>query len=128
MLSINSLFIQVIEPPEGEQYEYARIMFDITFFFFVIVILLAILQGLIIDAFGELRDQLQQVTEKMEEACFICGIGRDVLDKVPRGFEQHVLKEHNFANVSHRQRHSRLISLELYRTKNFFSTPSIYSS
>lgn len=75
-------------------------MFDITFFFFVIVILLAILQGLIIDAFGELRGQLQAVSDKMEEGCFICGDKRDYFDRVPRGFEQHVLKEHNFANVS----------------------------
>ncbi|KAL1469727.1 hypothetical protein MTO96_024874, partial [Rhipicephalus appendiculatus] len=50
-----------IEPPDGDEYEVYRIIFDITFFFFVIVILLAIIQGLIIDAFGELRDQLQSV-------------------------------------------------------------------
>lgn len=34
-----------IEPPDGDDYEVYRIMFDITFFFFVIVILLAIIQG-----------------------------------------------------------------------------------
>lgn len=34
-----------IESPDGDEYEVYRIIFDITFFFFVIVILLAILQG-----------------------------------------------------------------------------------
>lgn len=34
-----------IEPPDGDEYEVYRILFDITFFFFVIVILLAIIQG-----------------------------------------------------------------------------------
>ena len=34
-----------IEPADGDEYEVARILFDITFFFFVIVILLAIIQG-----------------------------------------------------------------------------------
>lgn len=34
-----------IDPPDGDDYEAYRIMFDITFFFFVIVILLAIIQG-----------------------------------------------------------------------------------
>lgn len=34
-----------IEPPDGDDYEVYRIIFDITFFFFVIVILLAIIQG-----------------------------------------------------------------------------------
>ncbi|KAI1240808.1 hypothetical protein IHE44_0009251 [Lamprotornis superbus] len=55
-----------IEDPAGDEYEIYRIIFDITFFFFVIVILLAIIQGLIIDAFGELRDQQEQVKEDME--------------------------------------------------------------
>lgn len=97
-------------------------MFDITFFFFVIVILLAILQGLIIDAFGELRDQLQSVSDEMESNCFICGIQRETLDKVPRGFEQHVMKEHNFANVSRRiASHSHLILISfLFQLKASF--------
>ena len=56
------------------------------------------ISGLIIDAFGELRDQLEQVKEDMESKCFICGIGKEYFDKVPHGFETHTEKEHNFAN------------------------------
>ncbi|XP_016379179.1 ryanodine receptor 2-like [Sinocyclocheilus rhinocerous] len=87
-----------IEDPAGDQFEFYRIIFDITFFFFVIVILLAIIQGLIIDAFGELRDQQEQVKEDMETKCFICGIGSEYFDTVPHGFESHTLQEHNLAN------------------------------
>ncbi|KAM9848015.1 LOW QUALITY PROTEIN: ryanodine receptor 2-like [Aulostomus maculatus] len=87
-----------IEDPAGDEFEVERIIFDITFFFFVIVILLAIIQGLIIDAFGELRDQQEQVKEDMETKCFICGLGSEYLDKVPHGFETHTLQEHNLAN------------------------------
>uniref|UniRef100_A0A452HRD6 Ryanodine receptor 3 n=1 Tax=Gopherus agassizii TaxID=38772 RepID=A0A452HRD6_9SAUR len=87
-----------IEDPAGDPYEMYRIVFDITFFFFVIVILLAIIQGLIIDAFGELRDQQEQVREDMETKCFICGIGNDYFDTTPHGFEMHTLQEHNLAN------------------------------
>ncbi|CAN0250954.1 unnamed protein product [Lampetra fluviatilis] len=87
-----------IEDPAGDEYEVYRMMFDITFFFFIIVILLAIIQGLIIDAFGELRDQQEQVKEDMETKCFICGIGNDYFDSVPHGFETHTLQEHNLAN------------------------------
>jgi hypothetical protein len=53
---------------------------------------------LIIDAFGELRDQLESVKEDMESNCFICGIGKDYFDKVPHGFDTHVQQEHNLAN------------------------------
>uniref|UniRef100_A0A670JW45 Ryanodine receptor 3 n=1 Tax=Podarcis muralis TaxID=64176 RepID=A0A670JW45_PODMU len=87
-----------IEDPAGDPYEMYRIVFDITFFFFVIVILLAIIQGLIIDAFGELRDQQEQVKEDMETKCFICGIGNEYFDTTPHGFEMHTLQEHNLAN------------------------------
>lgn len=87
-----------IGDPDGDDYEVYRIIFDITFFFFIIVILLAIIQGLIIDAFGELRDQLESVKNDMESNCFICGIGKDYFDSVPHGFDTHVLQEHNLAN------------------------------
>ncbi|XP_026324427.1 ryanodine receptor [Hyposmocoma kahamanoa] len=87
-----------LEPPDGDDSEVWRIIFDISFFFFIIVILLAILQGLIIDAFGELRDQLESVKEDMESNCFICGMGKDYFDKVPHGFDTHVAREHNLAN------------------------------
>uniref|UniRef100_H3CFS9 Ryanodine receptor 2b (cardiac) n=1 Tax=Tetraodon nigroviridis TaxID=99883 RepID=H3CFS9_TETNG len=90
-----------IEDPAGDEYEIYRMIFDITFFFFVIVILLAIIQdnkGLIIDAFGELRDQQEQVKEDIGTKCFICGIGNDYFDAVPHGFETHTLQEHNLAN------------------------------
>ncbi|XP_044070697.1 ryanodine receptor 2 isoform X3 [Siniperca chuatsi] len=87
-----------IEDPAGDEFEVERMVFDITFFFFVIVILLAIIQGLIIDAFGELRDQQEQVKEDMETKCFICGVGSEYFDTVPHGFETHTLQEHNLAN------------------------------
>ena len=97
-LIFNLFYSNFLGPPDGDDKEYYRIIFDITFFFFVIVILLAILQGLIIDAFGELRDQLQSVSDELEAKCFICGIAKDYFDKIPRGFETHVKKEHDFAN------------------------------
>jgi len=87
-----------LDAPYGDPLEYWRMIFDYSFFLFVIIILLAIIQGLIIDAFGELRGQLEQVKEDMESKCFICGIGADYFDKTPHGFETHTMKEHNFAN------------------------------
>lgn len=66
--------------------------------FFVFIIIITFFLGLIIDAFGELRDQLQSVSDDMESNCFICGIGKDYFDSVPHGFDTHVAKEHNLAN------------------------------
>jgi ryanodine receptor 2 len=54
--------------------------------------------GLVIDAFGELRDQLDSVNENMESSCFICRIGKEYFNAVPRGFDTHIAKEHSPAN------------------------------
>lgn len=53
---------------------------------------------MIIDAFGELRDQLESVKDNMESNCFICGLPKDYFDTVPHGFDTHVQQEHNLAN------------------------------
>lgn len=44
-----------IEDPAGDEYEIYRIIFDITFFFFVIVILLAIIQGICLEPMVSLK-------------------------------------------------------------------------
>merc|ERR1712113_1001287 len=82
----------------GADNEYVRIIFDFSFFLFITLILLAIIQGFIIDAFGALRDQLQGVEDELAGNCFICSISKDYLDGVPHGFDTHVQKEHNLAN------------------------------
>lgn len=73
----------------------SRVFFDLSFFMIIIVILLAIIQGLIIDSFGELRDRQLQVTKQLENHCFICGVSKVELDKKPQGFKRHIAKEHN---------------------------------
>ncbi|KAL2099368.1 hypothetical protein ACEWY4_005848 [Coilia grayii] len=89
--------MMTIEDQAGDPYDLYCIVFDIPFFF-VIAILLAIIQGLIIDAFGELRDQQEQVKEDIETKCFICVIANDYFDTTPHGFDTHTLQEHNLAN------------------------------
>lgn len=49
-----------LEDPAGDPYELYRILFDITFFFFVIVILLAIIQGTQSFILGGLQQKLDK--------------------------------------------------------------------
>ncbi|KFD64964.1 hypothetical protein M514_11549 [Trichuris suis] len=86
-----------LQSPYGDEKEAWRILFDVTFYFFIIIILLAIMQGLIIDAFGDLRDQQESAQDKLESNCFICDIGKDFFERLPHGFEHHTAKEHNLA-------------------------------
>ena len=88
----------VLEPAVGDSYEFLRLSFDITFFFIVVVILLAIIQGLIVDAFGQLRDQEDAVALEMQTKCFICGLSNNEFDHIPHGFDKHITKDHCIAH------------------------------
>ena len=57
----------------------------------VVLILLAIVTGVIIDTFGELRDQASQKAERLKTQCFMCGLSEGVLPS----FDHHVEEEHN---------------------------------
>ncbi|OQR94217.1 Inositol 1,4,5trisphosphate receptor type 2 [Achlya hypogyna] len=78
-----------------------RLLFDLSFFVLVIVLLLNIIFGITIDTFGELRTEANEKLGLMQNQCFICGLGRDVFDAhyleqgVSDGFLRHIKHEHN---------------------------------
>ena len=49
---------------------------------------------MIIDSFGELRDEKNKNDDDQHNTCFICGIERSELERY-FSFEDHVLIEHN---------------------------------
>ena len=49
---------------------------------------------MIIDAFGEIRDQKTRNEEDQKNVCFICGIERSEFER-NTNFEEHVVNEHN---------------------------------
>ena len=72
----------------------ARLVHDLSFFFIMIIILLDLIFGMIIDAFGNLRDERNSNEEDQENNCFICGMSRSVLERF-MNFEEHTSQEHN---------------------------------
>lgn len=51
----------------------ARVIYDMLFFFIVIIIVLNLIFGVIIDTFADLRSEKQQKEETLKNSCFICG-------------------------------------------------------
>lgn len=51
--------------------------------------------GIIIDAFGSMRDDQKEVKENVVNYCFICGISKFVFDVKNKSFQDHISKEHN---------------------------------
>ncbi|XP_076363094.1 inositol 1,4,5,-trisphosphate receptor isoform X2 [Tachypleus tridentatus] len=73
----------------------ARVVYDMLFFFIVIVIVLNLIFGVIIDTFADLRSEKQQKEEILKNTCFICGLNRSAFDNKSVSFEEHIRCEHN---------------------------------
>ncbi|KRX10412.1 hypothetical protein PPERSA_10511 [Pseudocohnilembus persalinus] len=71
-----------------------------TFFFnlFVNIILTAIISGIIIDTFGERREQKKQIKSDTLNKCFICNIEREEFERSRKDFNHHEIEEHNKYN------------------------------
>lgn len=80
----------------GEEDIVPRVNYDILFYVLVNVVYLNIMFGIIIDTFGQMRDEKREKEADMHGMCFICGLESDTLEKIsPSGFTTHVKHEHN---------------------------------
>lgn len=59
----------------------ARVIYDLLFFFMVIIIVLNLIFGVIIDTFADLRSEKQKKEEILKTTCFICGKCRETLQR-----------------------------------------------
>uniref|UniRef100_A0A4W4FP35 Inositol 1,4,5-trisphosphate receptor n=1 Tax=Electrophorus electricus TaxID=8005 RepID=A0A4W4FP35_ELEEL len=85
-------------PSKNEALFPARVVYDLLFYFIVIIIVLNLIFGVIIDTFADLRSEKQKKEEVLKTTCFICGLERDKFDNKTVSFEEHVKLEHNIWN------------------------------
>jgi inositol 1,4,5-triphosphate receptor type 3 len=79
----------------GEDAFILRIAWDIAFQIVFIYILLAIITGIVIDAFGALKEQKEADDDDLKSICFVCNIDRFTADQNGIGFDKHVKIEHS---------------------------------
>lgn len=82
-------------PSSHEPLYFGRVVYDLLFFFIVIIIVLNLIFGVIIDTFADLRSEKQQKETTLKNTCFICGLNRAAFDNRTVSFEEHVKVEHN---------------------------------
>ncbi|XP_072755424.1 inositol 1,4,5-trisphosphate receptor-like isoform X3 [Anoplolepis gracilipes] len=82
-------------PSSVEPLFVARVVYDLLFFFIVIIIVLNLIFGVIIDTFADLRSEKQQKELILKNTCFICGLNRSAFDNKTVSFEEHTKHEHN---------------------------------
>lgn len=85
-------------PSFNDDYTPGRYIFDITYNILVIVIMVAIITGIIIDTFADLRDTRNEVQEDMDGLCFICSLPREIFERNRVKFSDHTEQDHNAWN------------------------------
>jgi hypothetical protein len=82
-----------------------RVLFDLSFFVWVGVLLFNIITGLMVDGFGSLREEFNERKDVYDNACFVCGFTRDSYDDIPNfhgpSFDNHITEAHNFWSYVH---------------------------
>lgn len=70
-------------------------IYDLTFFIMINIIILNIVFGVIIDTFGEMRDEALQRSETLENNCLICLNSKQSMENQKVDFEEHKERDHN---------------------------------
>lgn len=83
------------KPSSSEPLFMFRVVYDLLFFFIVIIITLNLIFGVIIDTFGDLRQEKQEKDYTLRNTCFICGLDRSKFDNKTVTFDEHTKLEHN---------------------------------
>ena len=84
------------EPTSGYNIAIGRLVYDVSYWLFVTILVLSMLTGIIIDTFGEMRDASNRMEENIQNECFICGISASKFDQGDGlGFAHHVTHAHN---------------------------------
>ena len=71
----------------------ANVLFDLSFFIIVVAVLKNLIFGMIIDAFGDIRDAKTAADEDRLHVCFICGMKRSENRNLP--FDEHCNTDHD---------------------------------
>ncbi|KNC81973.1 hypothetical protein SARC_05737 [Sphaeroforma arctica JP610] len=87
-----------------------RVVYDLMFYFIVIIIIMNLIFGVIIDTFADLRAEKNDTEDNMKNTCYVCGLSRTAFDSSSRAatFEQHTLTEHNVWDYVYFMTHLRI--------------------
>ena len=72
-----------------------KLLYDISFFIILNIIILNIVFGVIIDTFGEMRDEAYERDEKLKNTCLLCLNERQDVEEAGVNFKSHKENEHD---------------------------------
>lgn len=78
-----------------------KYVFDISYQILIIVILVAIVTGIIIDTFSQLRSDKSDIEKDQLNVCFVCSLSREIFERKLIKFSDHIDTEHNPWNYTY---------------------------
>lgn len=75
-----------------------KVLFDLSYFIIINTIILNIVFGIIVDTFGDMRDEQFRRAEVVENTCLICLNTKKDIQESKTEFEDHITYEHNIWN------------------------------
>ena len=78
---------------KNTQLYYFRLIYDLSFFIIICIILLNIVFGIIIDTFSTMRKENDDMKFEINNKCFICELEKSVFDK-NGGYDTHINEGH----------------------------------
>merc|ERR1711972_1268291 len=71
-----------------------RFTFDYFYNLSIILIMSAIISGIIIDTFADLKEEQKFIEEEKTSKCFICSLSRSELERAKVKFQKHIIEDH----------------------------------
>jgi len=78
-----------------DEYFWPNYLYTISFFILIIIIALNVILGIILDTFGQLREERNNTLKDTISKCFICQIEAERFQRESLGFKNHIKHEHN---------------------------------
>jgi inositol 1,4,5-triphosphate receptor type 1 len=75
-----------------------KIVFDLTYFILINTIILNIVFGIIVDTFGDMRDEQFRRDEIVENTCLVCLNQKKEILETKNEFDDHIEHQHNIWN------------------------------
>jgi len=94
-------FLTPVGGEESDSKFLIRFFFDNIYFILLMIIMINIVSGIIIDTFGNLREELMEYEEDLSSYCFICGHNSEHIEKNSenaKGFKHHIKNDHYMWN------------------------------
>lgn len=98
-LRFSSITEVMINPPiEDAAMYWANYIYGFSHFIFINVIIINILFGIIIDAFGKMRQEKNDLEDRIKNSCFMCGLQKKDFELKKQNWRTHIKEDHYMYN------------------------------